>query len=37
MGVVGWEETAGESLVGVSITENLKAGGGSDDGDATGI
>lgn len=29
-GVVGWEETAGESLVGVSITENLKAGGGSD-------
>lgn len=29
MDVVGWEETAGESLVGV-IMGNLKAGGGSE-------
>lgn len=30
MGVVGWEETTGECLVGASIVENLKAGGESD-------
>lgn len=30
MGVVGWKETAGERLVGASIVENLKAGGGRD-------